>query len=124
MRKLLRALANIAFAALMFGFVAAAFAGEMVAQSEDETQRVELYAEACTSDNVNARIDAEREAFAKMLDGFQPEPKNATYQSPKDSPVKEVGCWFLHPSAPMVVMVWEKGGTGVVPMFLFDAPAK
>lgn len=107
---------------LFFGLIAATGAAELVASATDGTRYVDLYKEACSNEVVNAKIDAERESFKLRFDGFEPKPMNAEYRATANAK-REKGCWFIHPMAPMVVMVWEDGGTGIAPMEMFEAPA-
>jgi hypothetical protein len=109
---------------LFFGLIASAGANEVVAISEDGVgQRVELYAVECGRADVLARIEAERAAMAEQFGPIE-EIREANYQRTEDGKVVERldGCWFLHPAAPMVVMVWSGSGVGVVPVFMFESP--
>lgn len=108
---------------VVLGVIAGSVSAKEVASSTDGTQLVRLYDDACTAKGALAQIEAEREQIESTFGEIPPISK-AEYQENKDADVVH-GCWFLHPTgAPMVVMVWDGRGVGVVPAYLFESPSK
>ena len=89
----------------------------VVAVSGDDEVAVELYAEKCDIDSVLQRI---KEGVPADLTLGPISLAKLQYKAEGGETL--MGCWFLIPIAPTVILVWENSGHGNVPMEAFSAP--